>query len=120
MRRPSLWHRWLYHRLSSSANSGWYADAPDLVVALVAATVLTHPVLLTRSYPLTLIKLWRGFQCQQTHRTCWQERLHAQGRRHLPLLQRHPLLPPSYPLPLVARYVYLWRELLPIHSVLVA
>jgi hypothetical protein len=102
------------------ANSRRYANAPNLVIALVAVTVLARPVLLTRSYPPTLIQLWRGFQRQQTHRTCWQEQLHAQGCHHLPLLQRHPLLPPSYPLPLVARYVYLWRELLPIHFVLVA
>jgi hypothetical protein len=63
------------------------ANAPNLVVALVAATILAHPaVLLTRSYPPTLIQLWRGFQCQQTHQTCWQEWLHTQGRCHLPLL----------------------------------
>ncbi len=108
-----LWHRWLYHRLLSMATSQRYAGAPDLVVALVATTILVRPVLLMRSYPPTLIQLWRGFQCQQTHRTCWQEQLHAKGRRHLPLLRRHPLLP-------LARYVYLRRELLPIHSVLVA
>jgi hypothetical protein len=37
-----------------------------------------------------------------------------------PPLTASSTLPPPYPLPLVARYVYLWRELLPIHSVLVA
>ncbi len=110
----------LYHHLLLTANSGRYADAPDRIVALVTTTVLARPVLLTRSYPPTLIQLWRGFQCQQTHRTCWSEQLHAQGHCRLPLLQWHPLLPPSYPLPSLVRYVYLWRELLPIYSVLVA
>jgi hypothetical protein len=83
--RLLLWHRQLYHRPPLMANSGRYADAPNFVVALVDTTVLARPVLLMRSYPPTLIQLWRVFQCQQSHLTCWQEQLHAWGCRHLSL-----------------------------------
>ncbi len=101
-------------------NSTRHADVPDLIVALVDVSDLARPVLLTRLYPPTLIQLWRVFLRQQSHLTCWQQQLHAWGCRHLCLLLQHPLHPPSYPLPSVERYFYLWGEGPPIHSVLVA
>jgi hypothetical protein len=37
---PLLWHRWLYHRLPSTANSGWYTSTSNLVIAQVNTTNL--------------------------------------------------------------------------------
>ncbi len=117
---PLFLHCCLKLHLRLTAKPRWYIDAPNLIIALVGATVFVRPVLLTRSYPPTLIQLRRSFQHQQCHLSCWQEGLHAPGCHELSLLRQHPLLPPSYPLPLVVRYVYLWGEGLPIYSVFVA
>ncbi len=121
MQRPSLWHRWLYHHLLSTANSRWYANVPNLTVALVATTVLVRPVLLTRYYPPTHTQCWGGSLHQLRPLPHWREQPHlvAQCCRYLRPSQRHPLLPPSYPLPSVARYFYLLGEGPPIHFVLV-
>jgi hypothetical protein len=120
--RPLLWHRWLYHHLPTMANSGWYANAPDLIIVLVTATILKRPALLTRFYFPTLTQRWGGFLHQLRPLLSWREQPHlvAQWCRHLQPCQQHPLLPPSYPLPFVARYLFLWGKGLPIHSVLVA
>jgi hypothetical protein len=121
MQCPLLWHHRLYHRLPLTANSGRYADMPNLAAALVADTILACPVLLMRSYPPTLTQCWGSFLRQLRPLPCWckQPHLVAQWCRHLQPSRQHPLLPPSYPLPLVARYFYLQGEGPPIHSVLV-
>jgi hypothetical protein len=80
-----LSHHCLAHQLQSRAPSGKLIATPNLVIALVDSTVLASPVLLMRPYPPTLIQLWRGFQCQQCHLSCWQEQLHARGHHHLSL-----------------------------------
>jgi hypothetical protein len=41
-------------------HSQMYVNAPHLVDALVNTTILACPVLLTTSYPPTLIQLWGG------------------------------------------------------------
>ncbi len=123
-RCPLLWHHWLYHHLPTMANSGWCANAPNLVIVVVTATILARPVLLMRSYPPTLTQCWGGFLCQLRPLPSWHEQPHlvAQWCCHLRPRQQHPLLPPSYPLPLplVVRYLFLWGEGLPIHSMLMA
>ncbi len=122
MQRPLLWHHRLCHCLPSRANFRWYTNAPDLVIALVATTILVRPVLLTRFYPPTLTQHWGSFLCQLQPLPRWRKQPHlvAQGCCHLQPPPRHPLLPPSYPLSSVVRYFYLQGEGLPIHSVLVA
>jgi hypothetical protein len=121
VRCPLLWHRRLDHRPSLTANSRRYAKVPNLVVAVIAATILACPVLLTRSYPPTHTQRWGGFLCQLRPLPHWRKGPHlaAQWCRLLRSSQRHPLLPPSYPLPSVARYFYLRGEGPPIHFVLV-
>jgi hypothetical protein len=93
---------------------------PCLVVALVAATVLAHPVLLTRSYPPNHTQCWGGFLCQLRPLPRWGEQPHLVAQWcHLRPSRGHPLLPPTYPLSSVSRYFYLWGEGPPIHFVLV-
>jgi hypothetical protein len=75
-RRPPLWHHRLYHHLPSTANFGWYANVPGLVVALVVATVLVRPVLLTRSYPPTLTQCWGDFLRLLRPLPRWHEQPH--------------------------------------------
>jgi hypothetical protein len=53
-----------------------YAIVPDLVVALVAATILACPVLLTRSYPPTHTQRWGGFPRQLQPLPRWHEQPH--------------------------------------------
>jgi hypothetical protein len=83
------------------ANFGWYANAPGLIVALATTTVLARPVLLMRSYPPTLTQRWGGFLRQLRPLPRWREQPHlvTQWCPHLRPFRRHPLLPPSYPLP---------------------
>jgi hypothetical protein len=110
-----------FFMIAPPTNSGRYANVPDLLIALVAATVLAHPVVLTRSYPLTHTQCWGGFLRQLRPLPRWREQPHlvAQWCHHLRPSRRHPLLPPSYTLPSVARYFYLQGEGPPIHFVLV-
>jgi hypothetical protein len=54
---------------STITNSGWCANAPNLVVALVDTTILRHPVLPTRFHLTRVAQIgrWSHSQC-----TCWQ------------------------------------------------
>ena len=107
-------------RRPSNAVPHWpsrYANVPDLVVALVAATALARLVLQTRPYPPTHTKCWGGFIRQLRPR--WRERPHFVARwcHQLRPPRWHRLLPPSYPLLfLVTRYVLHQGEGPPIHS----
>ena len=57
----------LYHCLLLTANSGWYANVPNLVITLVNAIILEHPVLQMRYHPLTLNQFQGGFLHQPRH-----------------------------------------------------
>jgi hypothetical protein len=72
-----------------------------------------------RAHPSTLTKCWGGLLRQPRHTQGWHEQPHliALGCCHLRLTQRHHLLPPSYPSPLVTRCVFLQGKGLPIYSV---
>ncbi len=100
-----------------TANSRRFVPAPDLAVALVDATSLKRPVLLSRWLPPTQNFCRGGFQRQL--QPCWRKQPHLVARwcRHLRLPQRHLILPPSIPSHLMMELFIPPREDTPIHSV---
>ena len=94
-----------------------FVPVPDLAVALVDATSLERPVLLSRWLPPTQ-KFCRGGIQRQLH-PCWHERHHIVARwcRHLHLPRRHHILPPSIPFHSMMVLFFLRGEGPPVHSV---
>ncbi len=82
----------------SMATSRRYVLVPELAIALVNATYLERPVLLSRCLPPNLTYCRGVFQRQL--QPCWHQQPHLVARwcRHLRLPRRHHILPPFIPL----------------------
>jgi hypothetical protein len=115
--RLQLSCQWLNHCTTLTANSRRFVPVPDLAIALVDATSLERPVLLSRWLPPTQNFCRGGFQRQLQPCWCKQPHLVARWCRHLRPPQRHLILPPSIPSHLTMELFIPPREGTPIHSV---